>query len=140
MKHIKIFENFVLESGYAEKIKDLGQRAVDMANKKAALSAKVRELTANAEKPKDVGRAEIGRLQLQILELDRQKLQLSKRLADFWTRTADGVMSLQYNLRMYDKTARCITTAACCCRTSALRTTAALQLLCTRTVTARSLR
>jgi chromosome segregation ATPase len=82
MKHIKIFENFVLESGYAEKIKDLGQRAVDMANKKAALSAKVKELTANAEKPKDVVRAEIGRLQLQILELDRQKLQLSKRLAD----------------------------------------------------------
>ena len=53
-----------------------------MATKKAELSAKVRELTANAEKPKDVVRAEIGRLQLQILELDRQKLQLSKRMAD----------------------------------------------------------
>jgi hypothetical protein len=82
MKHIKIFENFVLESGYSEKIKALGQKAVDLANKKAQLTIKVRELTADAEKPKDVVKAEIGRLQLQIIEMDRQKLQLSKRLAD----------------------------------------------------------
>lgn len=82
MKHIKIFENFVLESAYSEKIKDLGQKAVDMANKKAALSVKVRELTADADTPKDTVKAEIGRLQLQMLDLDRQKLLLNKRLAD----------------------------------------------------------
>ena len=82
MKHIKIFENFVLESAYSEKIKDLGQKAVDLANKKAALSSKIKELTADADTPKEVVKAEMGRVQLQIIELDRQKLQLNKRVAD----------------------------------------------------------
>jgi len=82
MKHIKLFENFVLESAYAEKIKDLGQKAVDLATKKAELNAKIKQLTSKADTPKESVKAEIGRVQLQILELDRQKILLSKRMAD----------------------------------------------------------
>lgn len=82
MKIIKHIDTFLLEKTYAEKIKDFGTKINDLAQKKTDLNNKLRELTATADTQADSIKAEIARLQLQMVEIDRQKLNMSKKIED----------------------------------------------------------
>lgn len=81
MKKIKLLESFLVEKTYAEKIKDFGTKINVIAQKKTDLNNKLRNL-AGADTQKEAIKAEITRIQLQMIELERQRVNFSKRIED----------------------------------------------------------
>lgn len=81
MKKIKLLESFVAEKTYSEKVKEFGEKMNDIIQKKAELNSKLRDLSG-ADTQKEAIKAEIARIQLQMVELERQRLNFSKRIED----------------------------------------------------------
>jgi len=81
MKKIKLLESFLVEKTYAEKIKEFGEKINAISQKKTDLNNKLRGL-AGADTQKEAIKAEITRIQLQMVELERQRLNFNKRIED----------------------------------------------------------
>lgn len=84
MAHVRLFEEFINEEvkSIQQKKEDLRDKIDDISQKSRSLNNKIKEIQAEADTPIEIIKAQIGRLQLQLLDLDKQRAIISGKVLD----------------------------------------------------------